>query len=204
MLPFGIKGITVLSICCGDGPEGEYLYKLGAKVTVSDISSEAVKAAKRRCPYLTGVVADAENLPFESKSFDLILVRHGLHHLPNPLKGIREMDRVCKKGFIFIEAQKNFLTKVFIKFKVALEYEESGNYVYRFTRKDIVRIMSELSISNYKVSTSWFYYIGYLSKRFYRLLNNHIFFVIFASFFYLFNFLFGFWGNSMVVVALKD
>ena len=129
MLPFSVKGKSILSICCGDGPEGEYLYKLGAKVTVSDYSPEAVKAAIRRCKNLKGVVADAEDLPFKDNSFDLVYVRHGLHHIPHPFKGLDEMNRVGRDGFVFIEAQRNFITKILIRLQLAEEYEDSGNFV---------------------------------------------------------------------------
>ena len=204
LLPFNIKNMRVLSICSGDGPEGEYLYKLGAKVVVTDISAEAVKAAKRRCPYLKGVVADSENLPFKDKSFDLVLVRHGLHHLANPYRGIYEMNRVSKKGFVFIEAQKNFITKILIKLKLVLEYEESGNFVYRFTRDEIKKFMEDININNYKISTSWSYHVDFLTEHVYPQFDNKVFFKIFTFFFYLFNFIFGYFGNSIVVVAFKD
>lgn len=204
MLPFAVKDISVLSICCGDGPEGEFLYKLGADVTVSDFSPEAVKAAKRRCKYLKGVVADAEDLPFKDNSFDLVIVRHGLHHIPHPFKGLDEMNRVSKKGFIFIEAQRNFVTKLLIRFKLAEEYEESGNFVYRFTRGEVKQFMNDKKISNYKISTFWAYHFEFLTQHIYPRLNFKLAYYLFVFFFYLFNFVFGYLGNSMVVVAVKE
>lgn len=204
MLPFSVRKMSVLSICCGDGPEGEFFYKLGAKVTVSDFSSEAVKSAIRRCKYLKGVVADAEDLPFKDKSYDLVLVRHGLHHIPHPFKGLDEMGRVGRKGFIFIEAQRNFITKVLIRLKLAEEYEESGNFVYRFTRKEVEDYLERKKIKSYKISTFWVYHFEFLSQHIYPHLNNKFVFGIYLLLFYSFNFLFGYLGNAMVVVALKE
>lgn len=202
-LPFSLKGKSVLSICCGDGFEAEYLYRQGAVVTVTDISPEAVKASKRRCPGLKGRAADTENLPFKSKSFDLVLVRDGLHHLPHPYKGLREMDRVSKEGFIILEAQRNFVTKILIKFGLAEEQEISGNYVYRFTRDEIRNVMKEMKIRNFKLTTFWCHYFDLLSKKVYPKLNNQLFFILFKFCFFAVNFLFGYFGNSLVVVAFK-
>lgn len=204
VLPFSIKGKKVLNICSGDGPEGEHLYKMGAKVTVTDISSEAVKAARRRCPYLKGIVADAEKLPFKNNSYDLVVVRAGLHHLPHPYRGIYEMNRVGEKGFIFIEAQKNFITKILIRIGIALEYEDSGNYVYRFTRREIEELMKKLGIKRYKTSSEWNSYFPILSNKVYPRFNNKFSFTVFKFLFNTFNFLFGYFGNSLTVVALKD
>ena len=204
MLPFKIKGKKVLSICCGDGFEAEFLYKHGAIVTVTDISKEAVLAAKRRCPNLKGVAADSENLPFKDSSFDLVLVRDGLHHLPNPHKGISEMNRVGKYGFIMIEAQKSIIMEVLIKLKFALEYEISGNYVYRFTKSEIHHLMKEMKINNYKIQTLWCYHFTFLSKYVYPLFNHEAFLWMFKMMFYVFNTIFGYLGNSMTVVAIKD
>jgi len=204
MLPFSVKGMKVLSICCGDGEEGEYLYKLGADVTVSDYSPEAVKASMRRCKHLKGVVADAENLPFKDKSFDLVLVRHGLHHIPHPYKGLSEMNRISKKGFVFIEAQRNFITKILIKLKLAEEYEDSGNFVYRFTQDEIKQFMDKNKIKKYEISTFWVYHFEFLTQKVYPHINNKFVFAIFLVLFHILNFLFGYFGNSLVVIALKD
>ena len=203
LLPFDLVDKSVLSICCGDGFEAEYVYKLGAKVTVSDISDQAVKAAKRRCPFLNGVVADAESLPFKNESFDLVLVRDGLHHLPNPYKGFREMNRVSKIGFIIIEAQRNFITEILIMFKLAEEYEISGNYVYRFTRQEVHELMQELNVKNYIIKTFWCRYSDFLSKRIYPFFNNNIWLSIFKFSFSILNILLGYFGNSLVVVGIK-
>jgi ubiquinone/menaquinone biosynthesis C-methylase UbiE len=204
LLPFPLRGKTVLNICCGDGLEAEYLVGLGAKVTVSDISREAMKAAQRRCPEVKGVVADAENLPLKGKSFDLVIVRAGLHHLPDPYRGISEMNRVGKKGFVFIEAQKNFITKILIKLGLAEEYEESGNYVYRFTRKEIHGLMEEFKIKDYKIKTVWCRYVEFLHKKIYPAFDNKIWLAIFKFLFFGFNSLFGRWGNSLIVAGWKD
>lgn len=49
------------------------------------------------------VVADAENLPFKNNSFDFIYTVGLIHHLPNQLKGLKEIKRVVKSdGQIFI------------------------------------------------------------------------------------------------------
>lgn len=203
-LPFTIKGLKVLSINCGDGFEAEYLYKKGANVTVTDISPEAVKAAKRRCSKLKGKAADSENLPFKDSSFDLVLVRDGLHHLPHPFKGMSEMNRVSKFGFIMIEAQKSFITNILIKTGIALEYEVSGNYVYRFTRQEINNQMSKMGIKRYSIFTLWCYHVDFLSKYIYPIFNKKVWLNIFSFIFHVFNYVFGYYGNSMIVIALKD
>lgn len=49
------------------------------------------------------VVADAENLPFKDNSFDFVYTIGLLHHLPNQLQGLKELERIIKpRGQIFI------------------------------------------------------------------------------------------------------
>lgn len=44
------------------------------------------------------VVGNAESLPFEEESFDLVVTRLSLHHFTDPETPFREMQRVLKKG----------------------------------------------------------------------------------------------------------
>ena len=46
------------------------------------------------------IVGDAQELPFVDKSFDLVICRHVLEHLPNPQRFILEIKRVSKAIFI--------------------------------------------------------------------------------------------------------
>ena len=41
---------------------------------------------------------NAEELPYEAETFDLVITRLSLHHFVNPEKPFREMQRVLKKG----------------------------------------------------------------------------------------------------------
>lgn len=43
-------------------------------------------------------VADAEKLPYDDDSFDLVLGHAFLHHIPEPAQCLREMARVCAPG----------------------------------------------------------------------------------------------------------
>lgn len=65
----------------------------GARVCATDISPEMVRTAVSRYG-VEGVVADAEELPFSSSSFDAVTCRIAAHHFPNPrgfLKGVRRV-----------------------------------------------------------------------------------------------------------------
>ncbi len=44
------------------------------------------------------VLGDADNLPWEESTFDLVTCISSFHHYPDPLKVLREMRRVLKAG----------------------------------------------------------------------------------------------------------
>lgn len=46
------------------------------------------------------VVGDVTKLPFKDKSFDFIIARHILEHLPDPKPFFKELERVSKAGYI--------------------------------------------------------------------------------------------------------
>jgi SAM-dependent methyltransferase len=105
MMRDSVAGKTVLSICGGDGQEADFFQRRGASVTVIDLSTIALRAARLRNPSLQCACMDAEELTFPSASFDWVIVRDGLHHLGRPLKGLYEAERVCRLGFVILEGQ---------------------------------------------------------------------------------------------------
>ncbi|HIQ27541.1 MAG TPA: class I SAM-dependent methyltransferase [Sulfurovum sp.] len=58
---------------------------------------------KYALPYIKTQVASAEDIPFEERSFDVVLMGESLHHFNNIDQALKEIVRVLKKeGKIFI------------------------------------------------------------------------------------------------------
>jgi ubiquinone/menaquinone biosynthesis C-methylase UbiE len=76
----------------------------GATVTGVDLSPEMVEVAKKLNPKIEFREANVDHLPFDSKSFDAVLVNYAIHHFANPGNAAREIHRVLKVGGRFVFA----------------------------------------------------------------------------------------------------
>lgn len=97
------KSWKALDIATGAGHTALAFAPKVSSVIASDITAEmaglALRLAKEKG--LTNVeagIADAECLPFDDASFDLITCRLALHHMADAQKALKEMARVLKKG----------------------------------------------------------------------------------------------------------
>lgn len=74
--------------------------------SVTDLSPGMVQAALRNAEHLgldvDGRVADAERLPYDDDSFDLVIGHAVLHHIPDVQAAFREVLRVLKPGGRFV------------------------------------------------------------------------------------------------------
>jgi SAM-dependent methyltransferase len=97
-------GTEVLEIGSGPGHVADLLTKAGANVTGVDFSSDMVKVAQSSHPDITFQQADAEQLPFETGSFDAVVANFVVHHLARPEVVFSEVNRVLKPGgrFAFV------------------------------------------------------------------------------------------------------
>jgi len=90
----------VLEVGCGIGIDGMEFAKNGSDYTGVDISEKSLELAKTYFALneqkVNLLVADAENLPFENNTFDLVYSWGVLHHTPNTQKAIEEIYRVLK------------------------------------------------------------------------------------------------------------
>lgn len=82
--------------------------KVGLRGTLTDISPGMVEVATRNGQALglqvRGEVADAESLPFDDDSFDLVIGHAVLHHIPDVEQALREVLRVLRPGGRFVFA----------------------------------------------------------------------------------------------------
>jgi len=65
-----------------------------------DNSQRSGKMKIQIYPHQKFVIGDIQFLPFKDKSFDFVICKHLLEHLDNPGKGIEELMRVAKRGYI--------------------------------------------------------------------------------------------------------
>jgi len=97
-----------LEIGCGTGFFLLNLKQAGVlnEGAVSDISPGMVAIAQRNAAALgfsiDGRVADAESLPYEDASFDLVVGHAVLHHIPDVELAFREVLRVLRPGGRFV------------------------------------------------------------------------------------------------------
>ncbi|HEY9343888.1 MAG TPA: class I SAM-dependent methyltransferase [Inquilinus sp.] len=99
----GIKpGVQVLDVACGSGNLAIPAAKAGAIVTGVDIApnllAEARERAAREALSITFYEGDAENLPYEDGSFDLVVSMFGAMFAPRPQRVADELVRVCRPG----------------------------------------------------------------------------------------------------------
>src|SRR3954453_13066057 len=95
-------GQRVLDVAAGTGNASIPAAKTGAEVTASDLTPELFDAGRRRAQAegveLEWVEADAEHLPFEDESYDVVMSSIGAMLAPHHQEGADELVRVCRKG----------------------------------------------------------------------------------------------------------
>jgi 2-polyprenyl-3-methyl-5-hydroxy-6-metoxy-1,4-benzoquinol methylase len=101
---------NILDVGCGDGTYAFVLSKLGAKVSGQDLGSKQIQTANERVygksNELKGkfICANADNLKFESNSFDAVFSADFFEHIDLNTKKqvISEIYRVLKPGGIVV------------------------------------------------------------------------------------------------------
>jgi len=98
----GNGGLKALDVGTGPGFLALILAEMGHTATGVDISTGMIDRAKENARMMNLVAdfrhADAESLPFEDESFDLLVNRHLLWTLPNPSGAVEEWARVLRPG----------------------------------------------------------------------------------------------------------
>ncbi|HUJ87123.1 MAG TPA: methyltransferase domain-containing protein [Burkholderiales bacterium] len=103
-------GDRVLEVCVGTGMSLP-LYPPQVRVTGIDASREmlaraAARVAARRLSQVEALLQmDAGRLAFADASFDKVALMFALSGLPDPLRAVREMRRVCRPGGTIVIVQ---------------------------------------------------------------------------------------------------
>lgn len=103
-----IEDASILDVGCGRGGNAATIvqYFPGTFVTGLDLCDRAIAFCQQNLenPRLRFLSGDAENLPFSSDLYDVVLNVESSHSYPNVFRFYREVHRVLKMGGYFLYA----------------------------------------------------------------------------------------------------
>jgi len=138
---------SLLDVGCGAGNLlSRISSKFDAKIAGVDISQDMLEIARDKLDEKADLrVSDAENLPFDDESFEVVTCTDSFHHYPHPGNVLLEFKRVLKpEGSIIIA-----------DLSVPQTFRQLGNLLIPFTKDGDVRIYSESEIHKLLVNTDF-------------------------------------------------
>lgn len=207
MLGLGVAGRSVLEVCCGSGMIAEKFARAGAAVTGIDFSAAAIARARERARRYgfaaRFLIGDAENLAFGGRSFDIVAVHDGLHHLDDPPRAIREMARVAREAVLILDPASAALTGLAVRFGLAAEVEEAGNQIRRLAAPAVAAILREAGYRRVRWRRTLMYY-PHRPPPWWRLFDRAPAFAASRAAFRCCDRALGRWGNKLALAARRD
>jgi ubiquinone/menaquinone biosynthesis C-methylase UbiE len=153
-------GDQVLEVGGGMGTDLAQFAKHGAFTTDLDLSSGHLEHAKRNFG-LRGLAGkflhgDAENMPFDDNSFDVVYSNGVIHHTPNTARVVSEMRRVLKPGgkaivMVYAENSLHYWRNLFTA--IGIEQGKLDRHSMRYIMSESVEISEHGSRPLVKVYT---------------------------------------------------
>ena len=163
-------------------------------VTASNLDAQFLAKGHQMGEVSEYLELNAENTGLPDSSYDYVLCKEALHHMPRPYLAIYEMLRISRKGICFIEPQDSYidwpakkneyyrelvkdeLVGEKISFKKtnteeiissAIDWWEDGpnNYVYTLSKREIRKISLGLGIPNFALKCFNDYYEKEISSE---------------------------------------
>src|SRR5262245_13874705 len=96
------RGDRVLDVACGTGNLAVIASRVGCEVHGLDIATNLIAQARARARAeglnITYTEGDAEALPYDDTSFDVVVSMYGVMFTPQPGRIVDELRRVTKPG----------------------------------------------------------------------------------------------------------
>lgn len=99
-----VKEKTVLELATGPGMIAKNVAWSAKKIVATDFAPNMIAQAKKgNIPSnVEFEIADASDLQYEDKAFDVVIIANALHVVPNPEKVLSEIDRVLADDGLII------------------------------------------------------------------------------------------------------
>ena len=94
-------GDRALECACGTGLLTEVIAQRCASLTATDFAPKMLARARKNCAAFDNITfaqADITALGYPDDCFDAVVAGNVIHLLDEPMKALRELDRVCRPG----------------------------------------------------------------------------------------------------------
>lgn len=149
----------VLEIGCGTGIISLGIAPFVQRVVATDISTKMISIAKGKAKVL-GIsnvdycVCDGYSLPYESESFDVVLLFNTLHFVKEPTALLHEAHRLLKPSGYLVSATDCYAEPAPFPTRLRLGFQRLLNllgiipFVWYYKKKDIHRLLEQSSFDS--------------------------------------------------------
>ncbi len=133
-------GDSVLDVGCGNGFMLPYYSKFFKYVSAIEPSAYFYKSLMENDTLQSITIKQAfvEEIPFKSKSFDIVIAKSSLHHFSDVKKGLGEMKRVAKNLVAVIEVVTPTLDTLEFISKILPKKEQERDIKTIYTKNSLL------------------------------------------------------------------
>lgn len=145
-----LKEENILDIGCGTGELLYMINKKGLNLYGIDLSDKMIEEAKMKLQnHANLTIGDSENLPYKDNKFDIIICNDSFHHYPNPIKALKEMNRVLKNNgkLIMGDCYQPFISRQIMN--IFMKFSKEGD-VKIYSKKEFINMFKDSNFKNIK------------------------------------------------------
>jgi len=161
-------GLNVLDAGCGEGHLLELLIKKNSNNNYYgiDLTAEALKKAKERCPKAKFVQADLSNIDIEDNFFDFIVCTETLEHVDAYQDVINEFKRILKPGGYLVITFPNEFWWTVSRFLLGRRPIKVPDHINSFSPNSMKKYVNLFSEKDMGLPFAWSFWIslGHLIK----------------------------------------
>lgn len=140
---------TVLEVGCGEGALANHLLNNSRRpkyMEVCDLSLE--RLSDNIDPFIKSREASIYELPYEDKSFDLVVCCEVLEHLEHPANGLSELSRVAK-NHVILSTPREPIWRILnlARAKYLRDFGNTPGHVQHFSKSDLIRMAKKYLVT---------------------------------------------------------
>lgn len=143
------EGGKLLDVGCGNG---NILYRLvnGRRELYGiDLSKNMVEESRKRLKGDADIkAADAEHIPYNDDTFDILICNASFHHYPHPQKVLMEMKRVLKNGGKLLIGEEYMIQPFRALMNFSFHFSNSGDFRI-YDKHELVKM---LKVNGFEIS----------------------------------------------------